>query len=422
MKVLVVGNGGREHAVVWKVLQSPRISQVYCTRPNAGIANIAKAVDIAPEDIEALADFVRDEGIDFTVVGPEKMLSLGITDLFRERGLRIFGPEKKGARLEASKIYSKELMQRCGIPTAKAEIFTNIEDAISYIRSNDKPCVIKADGLAAGKGVVVAESRKEAEDAVKSMMQDKEFGEAGSRILIEERLIGKEATFLAFTDGETVSVMPSSQDHKRIYDGDKGGNTGGMGAFSPSSYIDGKMEKKVLDTVIYPVLKGLKQDGVVYKGVLYAGLMINPEDMSFSVLEFNCRFGDPEAQAVIPRLKSDIMDIFEAVSEGRLSTVNVEWRSEAALCVVLASSGYPNRPRTGEIVVGLEGEGRDDTDIIVFHAGTVKKGDDVITSGGRVLTVTALDKNLLSARAKCYDKIKKIHFDGMHYRKDIALM
>lgn len=418
MKVLVVGQGGREHALVWKIAQSNRVSQVYCTLGNAGIAEIARIIDIPPADIHALADFAESEGIDLTVVGPEQMLSDGIVDLFQEKGLRIFGPDKAAARLESSKIFAKELMQKENIPTAHAQVFSDLDEAITYIREQDRPLVLKVDGLAAGKGVIIASNKEEAETAARSMIEQKLFGEAGSKVIIEECLSGTEATFMVFTDGENVVAMPSSQDHKRVFDGDEGKNTGGMGAFSPSPLFTEELEHEILNTVIYPALNGLKKEGIRYKGILYAGLMISPDKKKINTLEFNCRFGDPEAEIIIPRLKSDIVDIFEAVIDEKLDKNKVQWRSEESVCVVLCSGGYPDAYKSG-IPIQIE-QNNENNDTIVFHAGTEKKENNTLTKGGRVLTITALGDTIAEARISCYNKIKSISFEGMHFRTDIG--
>ncbi|ADL08246.1 phosphoribosylamine--glycine ligase [Thermosediminibacter oceani] len=417
MKVLVVGGGGREHALVWKIAQSPRVKKIFCLPGNAGIAALAQCVDIKAEDVKGLAGFAQKQGIDLTVVGPEAPLVAGIVDEFEKRGLRIFGPSKAAARIEGSKVFAKELMKKYGIPTADYRVFDDPEEAGRYIREAETPLVIKAEGLAAGKGVMVAREREEALDAVKSIMKDGIFGDSGRRVVIEEFLEGREVTVLAFCDGVTAVPMECSRDYKRAYDKDRGPNTGGMGAVSPAHYYTPDVSEYVNKNIIQKTLEAMRLEGIPFKGVLYAGLMLTSKGPK--VLEFNCRFGDPETQVVVPRLKTDLVDVIEAVIEGRLSECNINWTGEKAVCVVLASAGYPGDYEKGKEIAGIEdaeGEGA-----MVFHAGTALKDGKIITAGGRVLGVTALGRTEEEAREIAYRAVSRIRFDGMHYRKDIGL-
>lgn len=417
MKVLVIGSGGREHALVWKISQSPRVSKVYCAPGNAGIAKDAECLPISPTDINKLLTFAKDADIGLTVVGPEVPLALGVSDAFREAGLRIFGPSRSAAQIEASKVFAKRIMQKYGIPTAEARAFSDPEMAGAYIRKVGAPVVVKADGLAAGKGVIVALSEKEALDAVEMLMTNRVFGEAGERVIIEECLEGEEASFLVFTDGRDIVPMPLSRDHKRVFDGDKGSNTGGMGAYSPVPSMNRGMHEVIINTVIIPAIKALEEKGCPYEGVLYAGLMLTPEGPK--VLEFNCRFGDPEAQPILMRLETDIVEIFEAVVDKRLKDVTVKWSDKAAVCVVVASGGYPDRYENGKVISGLE-EAESMQDIVIFHAGTSFANGHIVTGGGRVLGVTALGRDIPMAADRAYEAVSKISFEGMHYRSDIG--
>jgi phosphoribosylamine--glycine ligase len=417
MKVLVIGGGGREHAIVWKLSQSPKVDKIYCAPGNAGISEIAECVDIDLNNFDALIDFVKYEWIDLTIVGPEEPLSKGIVDAFEKEGRRIVGPTKAAAQLESSKVFAKEFMKQHLIPTAEYKVFTSYIHAEDYIRMKGAPIVIKADGLAAGKGVIVASSVDEAIEALKMIMKDKIFGKAGDHVVIEEFLKGEEASFMVFTDGKSIIPMVSSQDHKRVFDNDEGPNTGGMGAYSPAPIITKELEKEILETIIKPTIKGLKHQGIKYKGILYAGLMINNNRPY--VLEFNCRFGDPETQPVLSRLNSDLMDISLALTNEKLSEVEIKWKDDASVCVVLASKGYPGKYEKGKIIYGLD-DVKEMKDVMVFHAGTTFDNDHIVTNGGRVLGVTALGKDIKAAKEKAYEAIKKIHFEGMHYRKDIA--
>ncbi len=417
MKVLVIGGGGREHALVWKLKQSPRVEKVFCAPGNAGISEIAECIDIKPDNVEALLDFVKYNWIDLTVVGPEVPLTEGIVDAFMKEERTIFGPEKIGAQLEGSKIFAKDFMQKYGIPTAEYKTFSSYHHAEEYVRLKGAPLVIKADGLAAGKGVIVAETVDEAIEALKLIMHDRAFGDAGNRVLVEQCLKGEEASFMIITDGKTVVPLATSQDHKQVFDGDKGPNTGGMGAYSPAPIVNDSLRADIMDTIIDPMMKGLKKENINFKGVIYVGVMV--VDGKPYVLEYNVRFGDPEAQPILARLDSDLFDLLKATAEGRLKDIEVSWKDKSSICVVLASKGYPGPYAKGDKIDGLDSfKGNDDT--VVFHAGTSLRNGDVITSGGRVLGVTALGKDVETAQANVYKAIEKIHFDGMHYRKDIA--
>jgi phosphoribosylamine--glycine ligase len=417
MKVLVIGGGGREHAIVWKLSQSRLVDKIYCCPGNAGIAELAECIDVNPNDFDSLLDFVKYEWIDLTVVGPEDPLSRGIVDLFEKEGRRILGPTKAAARLESSKVFSKDLMKSHGIPSAEYSVFTSYVHAEEHIKFKGAPIVVKADGLAAGKGVFVASTVEEALVALKVIMKDRTFGEAGDRVIVEECLRGEEASFMVFTDGKTVVPMVSSQDHKRIFDNDKGPNTGGMGAYSPAPVITADMEKRVMERIMKPTLRALKNEGITYKGILYAGLMIDGDDPH--VLEFNCRLGDPETQPVLSRLKSDFMSIAMAITDGTLSDIAIEWNREPAVCVVISSAGYPGKYRKGDVIKGI-GDANTVDGVHVFHAGTAFNNGGIVTSGGRVLGVTAAGEDIAAARKKAYEAAGKIHFEGMHYRKDIA--
>ncbi len=417
MKVLVIGNGGREHAMVWKLAESRHVDKVYCCQGNAGISEIAECIDIGMDDHEALIDFVKYEWIDMTIVGPEVPLSEGIVDAFEKEGRRIMGPSKAAAQLESSKVYAKDFMKRYNIPTADYKVFTSYNQAEEYIRFKGAPIVIKADGLAAGKGVIIAETIDEAIDGIKIIMKDRAFGDAGDKVVIEDCLRGEEASYMVFTDGTTILPMVSSQDHKRIFDDDKGPNTGGMGAYSPAPVVTKKLEKVAMDTVMRPVISGMKKEGIKYKGILYAGLMI--DDGKPRVLEFNCRLGDPETQPVLMRMNSDLMDVAFGITDEKLNEVNIIWKDESTVCVVISSKGYPGSYEKGKKIIGLD-QFKDSKDVVIFHAGTAFDGNDAVTSGGRVLGVTALGSDLNEAKQKSYDAISKIHFEGMHYRKDIA--
>lgn len=417
MKVLVIGGGGREHSIVWKLAQSRHVDKIYCSPGNAGISEMAECIDIGTSNFSALIDFVKYEWIDLTIVGPEEPLSRGIVDAFEKEGGRVLGPNRKAAQLESSKVFAKDFMKRYGIPTSEYNVFTSYVHAENHVRMKGTPIVIKADGLAAGKGVFVANTMDEAIDALKIIMKDREFGDAGNRVVVEGCLKGEEASFMAFCDGKTIKPMASSQDHKRIFDGDMGLNTGGMGAYSPAPVISGDMEALIMERVMWPTLKGLRAEGIKYKGILYAGLMIN--NNAPYVLEFNCRLGDPETQPVLARMDADMVDVAFALLDEKLSDTEIQWKRESSVCVVLASGGYPGKYEKGKVIKGLD-KLKDEKDIFVFHAGTSYNNGDIVTSGGRVLGVTAIGDGIKEARDKAYKAVGKIKFDGMHYRKDIA--
>jgi phosphoribosylamine--glycine ligase len=417
MKVLIVGGGGREHAIAWKLSQSRYVDKIYCTPGNAGIAEIAECIDVDSSDFSSLVDFVKYEWIDLTVVGPEDPLSRGIVDVFERDGRRIVGPTKAAAQLEYSKVFSKEFMKKHRIPTAEYKVFTSYIHAEDYVRMKGAPIVIKADGLAAGKGVFVASTVDNAIDAVRLIMKDKAFGDAGEKVIVEECLQGEEASFMVFTDGKSIVPMVSSQDHKRVFDNDEGPNTGGMGAYSPAPAVTKEIESAVMNTVMKPTIEGLRSEGIKYKGILYAGLMINNGNPY--VLEFNCRLGDPETQPVLLRLDSDIVEILMAITDEKLSELDINWKDESAVCVVLASGGYPGKYERGMMISGLNDVKKMD-DVVVFHAGTAFNNSDIVTNGGRVLGVTALGSDIKAAKDRAYEAIKKVRFEGMHYRKDIA--
>ncbi len=417
MKVLVIGGGGREHAICWKLSQAKSVDKIYCCPGNAGIAQIAECIDVSQHDFQSLLDFVKYEWVDLTIIGPEEPLSRGMVDLFEKEGRRVFGPTKAGALLEASKVFCKDLLRSHGIPTAEYKVFTSHVHAEEYVRFKGAPIVIKADGLAAGKGVFVASTIEEALDALKIIMKDRAFGAAGDKVIVEECLEGEEASFMALTDGKTIVPMVSSQDHKRIFDNDKGLNTGGMGAYSPAPIITPALEKTVMERILEPTVKALRSEGITYKGVLYAGLMIR--DGIPSVLEYNCRLGDPETQPVLARLKTDFMEIAMAIAEERLADIRIEWLPDPAVCVVISSKGYPGQYRKGDVISGLD-KAQELHGVQVFHAGTAFRDDAIVTSGGRVLGVTATGQDIAAAKARAYEAVQKIHFDGMHYRKDIA--
>ena len=417
MKVLVVGAGGREHALVWKIAQSARVSRIYAAPGNAGTERLATNVPISAEDVEGLVEFAVREGIDLTVVGPEAPLVLGIVDRLRERGLRAFGPTASAARLEGSKAFAKAMMEKFGVPTAAYREFTDAQEAKAYIRGCETPLVVKADGLAAGKGVVVARSTAEALSAVEEMMVAGAFGDAGTRVIVEECLEGEEASFLAFCDGKDVLPMASSQDHKPVFDGDQGPNTGGMGAYSPAPVVTPEIFREVVDTVIRPVVDGMAREGSPYVGVLYAGLMIR--EGRVMVLEFNCRFGDPECQPIVARMRGDLVPVLEACIDGSLPQVSLDWDPRAAVCVVLASEGYPGEYPRGVEILGLD-EASTREDVMVFHAGTRLESGRVVTSGGRVLGVTGLGAGVAQAIDRAYGAAARIRWPGMHYRRDIG--
>jgi phosphoribosylamine--glycine ligase len=418
MRILVIGSGGREHALVWKIAQSRLCDKLFCAPGNGGIAQQAECVDIKSDDIARLLDFTRRERIDLTVVGPEAPLAAGIVDEFRKNSLKVFGPQKSAARLEASKVFSKELMAKYKVPTANFAVFQDARCAKDYVRRMGVPCVIKADGLAQGKGVVVAKSMDEAERAISSMLEERIFGEAGNKIIIEECLEGQEASILVITDSSEVIALASAQDHKRVNDCDQGPNTGGMGAYSPAPVVTPALLKEISDKIVYRTIDGLVREGVEYTGVLYAGVMLTKEGPK--TLEFNVRFGDPETQAILPRLKSDLVEVMLAASEKKLNRVRtLEWDNRACVSVVCASGGYPGKYETEKEIFGLD-EAVKIKDLVVFHAGTRKQNGRILTSGGRVLNVTGLGITIKNAIDKAYEGVEKIKFEGMHYRKDIA--
>ncbi len=421
MKILVVGSGGREHALVWKIAQSPLVKKIFCAPGNGGIAQLAECIDIKAEDVARLLEFARKEKIDLTVVGPEVALAAGIADAFQKAGLKVFGPQKKAATLEASKVFSKQLMKKYGVPTAAFEVFDDPASAHAYIERIGAPCVVKADGLAAGKGVVVAKTVEEAKQAVTSMMQEKIFGEAGSAVIVEECLVGEEASILVITDSKTVIPLASAQDHKRIFDNDQGPNTGGMGAYSPAPVVTDALLKEILEKIIYRTVDGLAQEGIGYQGVLYAGVMVTKDGPK--TLEFNVRFGDPETQAILPRMQSDFVEVMLAVANGVLSKVEraggIRWDSGACVSIVCASKGYPGDYEKNKEITGLAEAGKLDN-VVVFHAGTKLQGNKVVTSGGRVLGVTGKGASVKEAIDTAYRAVHCIHFDGMQFRKDIG--
>jgi len=417
MRVLVIGSGGREHAFCWKISQSPLVTSLYCAPGNPGISKHAECVDIKVSDIEGLLRFARAEEIDLTVVGPEQPLALGIVDRFNEENLSIFGPTQAAAELESSKVFSKNLMKKYNIPTAFYSTFTNFEEAVSWVKEVKAPLVVKADGLASGKGVIICRSEKEAIEVLDDIMRRKIFGDSGDSVVVEEFLQGEEVSFLAFTDGEKVIPLVSSQDHKALLDEDKGPNTGGMGAYSPAPVITPELSKTIMERVMVPAVRALAREGKPYKGILYAGLMINGDD--FKVLEFNCRFGDPEAQPLLMRMRSDIVPILQAISGKGLSDEKIEWKDEASVCVVMSSRGYPGDYKKGLSVEGID-RAEDTGDVVVFHAGTREEGGKIVTSGGRVLGVTALGDTIPEAINLAYEAVGKIDSDSLYYRKDIG--
>lgn len=418
MKILVVGSGGREHTLIWKIIQSKKVSKVYCAPGNGGIAEIAECVEIDSGEINSLADFALGKKIDLTVVGPEIPLARGIVDLFEEKGLRIFGPRKNAAILETSKVFSKEMMFKYGLPTARGRIFDNLRDGQEYIDDMGAPIVVKADGLTAGKGVIVCAEVREAKKAIVKIMEEKVFGEAGERVIIEELLKGDEASILVFTDGEHIVPLVSSQDYKQIFDGDKGPNTGGMGAYSPAPLINEDLKNRIIEEIIRPIIKGMNDEGRRYKGVLYAGIMVTDEGPK--VLEFNARFGDPETQVILPRLKDDLVSIMEEIVDGELTERELTWDKRFCACVVLASGGYPGKYEKDKEISGLR-ETKETKNTFIFHAGTKRMpSGGYATNGGRVLGVTALGNDINDALSRAYEVAGKLHFDNIYYRKDIG--
>jgi phosphoribosylamine--glycine ligase len=417
MKILVIGSGGREHALVWKIAQSPAVEKISCAPGNAGIARLAECVPIPPEDIQSLTALAEKEKIDLTVVGPEAPLTRGIVDAFEVQGLRIFGPHRKAAEIEGSKAFAKELMKKYGIPAGESQTFEAYSDAVGYVKDRGAPLVVKADGLAAGKGVIICRTVEEALSALDLIMVKKAFGSAGAKVLVEEFLEGEEASFLAFTDGETVLPLPTSQDHKPVFDDDRGPNTGGMGAYSPAPVVSEKIHREIMETIMIPTVRGMAREGRRYRGVLYAGLIIRNERAK--VLEFNARLGDPEAQPLLMRMKTDLVPVLQATIDGKLSSLKVEWDSRSTVCVVMASGGYPGNYEKGKVISGLEEAARV-PGTFVFHAGTALKDGKVVTSGGRVLGVTSLGEGIGEAIRKAYEAVGKISWEGAYYRKDIG--
>lgn len=416
MNILVIGGGGREHALIWKIAQNPQVEKIYCVPGNAGISRYAECIDIAKDDIEGLKDFALNNHITLTVVGPEDLLVKGIADVFESAGLKIFGPEKEAARIEGSKAFAKEFMRREKIPTGHFEIFDDKNECLQYLKKIQEPYVIKADGLAEGKGVVVAKDYGEAEDAVNNMMEKKVFGEAGSKLVVEEFLEGQEVSILALCDGSDYLMMEPVQDYKKVYNYDRGPNTGGMGAYSPVPFCNSDICSRVASEIIKPTINGLQKAGIKYKGVLYLGLIIT--DTGPKVLEFNCRFGDPETQPILKRMKSDIVELMLAAVEEKIGEKEIAWSSESSLCVVLASGGYPGKYEKGKIIYGIEDA---EQEAVVFHAGTAyDEKRHFITAGGRVLGVTASGSDLLAATNKAYKAASMIYFENMHYREDLG--
>ena len=417
MIVLVIGSGGREHALVWKIAQSSLVKKIYCAPGNAGIGGLAECVNISVLDIEGLKNFALGKGVDLTVVGPELPLTLGIVDIFKAAGLKVFGPSKKAAELEGSKVFSKELMSKYAIPTAEYRVFTDLKEAKQYIDTKKYPLVIKADGLAGGKGAVVCANKSDTVSTLELIMEKRAFGDAGDRVIVEEFLRGEEASFIVVSDGSDFCVFPTSQDHKAIYDGDKGPNTGGMGAYSPAPVVTPSMEKEIISNIISPTLDALKKEGCLYKGFLYAGLMITEDGPK--VLEFNCRMGDPEAQPLLMRLKTDIVPLLMAGIEGGIKDISVEWHDFAALCVVLASGGYPGDYKMGYEIKGLGNIGHSEN-TVVFHAGTSIKDGKICTNGGRVLGITSSGMDIREAIENAYRAADRIYWEGIYYRRDIG--
>ena len=420
MKLMVIGSGGREHALAWRLLQSPRVSHVYVAPGNGGTAQMKGASNLALTDPAKLADFARDEGIHLTVVGPEAPLAQGVVDVFRSRGLRIFGPTKAAAQLESSKDFAKAFMIRHGIPTAKYQTFTSPGPAHEYVNTEGAPIVIKADGLAAGKGVVVAMTAEEAHQAIDDMLGDGKLGAAGARVVIEECLLGEEASFIVLCDGKHILALATSQDHKRLMDQDQGPNTGGMGAYSPAPVVTPVIHDRVMREVIEPTIQGMERDGIPYTGFLYAGLMIGDGDDAtrpIKVLEFNCRMGDPETQPIMMRVRSDLLSVFEHAVDQTLNQASIDWDPRTALGVVMASAGYPANPRTGDPITHIPA---DHEDCVVFHAGSVLQDGQTLTSGGRVLCVTGLGQTVKAAQQRAYQAVDQIRFDGAQFRRDIG--
>lgn len=418
MKVLLVGSGGREHAIVWKLKQSPKIDKIYCAPGNSGIAQDAQCVPIGAMEIDKLVSFAKEEGIDFTIIGMDDPLVAGVVDAFEAEGLKVFGPRKNAAIIEGSKAFSKDLMKKYGIPTAKYETFDSYDAAKEYVSKQEMPIVIKADGLALGKGVLICQSLQEAYDALDEIMVDKKFGASGSKVVIEEFLTGPEVSVLSFCDGKTVVPMVSAQDHKRAYDNDEGLNTGGMGTFSPSRIYTPEINEECMKTIFQPTVDAMAKEGRKFVGVLYFGLMLTKDGMK--VIEYNARFGDPETQVILPRLKTDLLEIMEACVEGNLDKIDIKWHDNAAVCVVLASGGYPVEYKKGYEITGLD-EVTKRKDIVVFHAGTAEKDGKFVTNGGRVLGITGIGKDLDEAIKIAYEGVEMVDFKDKHFRHDIGI-
>ena len=415
MRVLVIGSGGREHALAWKIAQSPLVKKVFCAPGNAGTANVAENIDIPSDNVDALLQFATVTGIGLTIVGPEQPLVKGLVDSFEESGLRVFGPSQRAAEIEGSKVFCKDLMKKYGIPTARYESFDSL-DQVKLFTKEDEPVVVKASGLAAGKGVILCSNAEEARSAVQSIMQEKAFGNAGDQVVVEEFLTGQEVSLLAFTDGKTVLPLDSAQDHKAAFDGDKGPNTGGMGAYSPALVFTEELKQQVIDEIMIPTVRAMAKEGRYYRGILYAGLMLT--ESGPKVLEFNARFGDPETQPIMMRIKNDIVPIFEACIDGTLAKQSLQWRQEPTVCVVMAAKGYPSSYEKGKEISGLNSD--ENRQAVVFHAGTKLENGKVLTNGGRVLGVTALGSDINQAIKNAYSAVDKIKWDGIHYRKDIG--
>lgn len=418
MKILVVGGGGREHTIVWKIAQSPLAEKIYCAPGNGGISELAECVNISATDIDSMVKFAKEKEIDLVMVAPDDPLVLGMVDAMEAEGIRAFGPRANAAIIEGSKVFSKELMKKYGIPTAAYEVFTDSASAIEYVKKGTYPAVIKAEGLALGKGVIIAQNEAEAVEGIKEIMDDKKFGDSGSRVVIEEYLTGPEVSVLAFTDGKTVCPMVSAQDHKRAYDNDKGLNTGGMGTFSPSRLYDSAKADECMQNIFLPTIKAMAAEGRPFKGVLYFGLMMTADGVK--VIEYNCRFGDPETQVVLPRLKTDLVEIMNAVIDERLDEINIEWADNAAVCVVMASGGYPVSYEKGFEITGIDKANAMD-DVIVFHAGTKLENGKYLNNGGRVLGVTAVDDDLDKAIKRAYEAVGKISWKDEFHRSDIGI-
>lgn len=415
MNVLLIGSGGREHAIAWKLRQSKQLEELYCAPGNAGIAQLATCVPINATDIDAVVAFAKKQAIDLVIVAPDDPLATGMVDALQKEGIRAFGPTQSAARIESSKVFAKELMQKYNIPTAKYAVFTNPEEALNYVEIAEYPLVVKADGLALGKGVLICQTKEEAREAIQKCMIEKVFGDSGSRIIVEEFIEGPEVSILAFADGKTIRPMISAQDHKRIFDHDEGPNTGGMGTFAPSQRMTDELMETIRQEIMEPTMEAMRKEGCLFSGVLYFGLMLTQDGIK--VLEYNARFGDPETQVILPLLDSDLLEIMNAVVERRLSEQEIAWKEGAAVCVVLASEGYPSAYKKGDPITGLD---QLPADTIVFHAGTKKENDGFVTNGGRVVGITACGKTLEEAREKAYASVDKVSFDGMQFRTDIS--